>query len=242
MRMTATTWRSALLAACVCTVAAGSASADIYAYLQTNDDSFGVADLTTGGYTYCGNSGLLLAGLAEDPSGNVYGGAWTDSTFYQVNPADGSLTPLGTAGIDFYGVGSTHLGVYALDANFNFYAVNTATGATTEIGPTGLTRGSNDVYGVSSGMGQVYLDDDGTLYMLNGKTGKAKMRGSGPNPIGAMVYTHGLMYGATNATPPVVYTINLQTGAQTEVSTITNAPGIPYGLAPTPKRSKGTCP
>src|SRR5271167_4786411 len=119
-------WRSLLLAGCVCAGVSGSAWANKYAYLYTGDYNFGVVNLKTGAYSLCGNSGLLLAGLAEDEAGNIYGAAFEGNTFYSVNPVNGALTVVGNAGIDFWGLGSTRHGVYALDSSYNLYSVNTA--------------------------------------------------------------------------------------------------------------------
>jgi hypothetical protein len=235
-----TVWRHVLLSGCVCAAIGSAAWADSYAYLGTADKNFGVVDLTTGGYSLCGTSSALLAGLAEDSAGNVYGGGFQGNAFYSVNPANGALTLIAYAGFAYWGTGSTTHGVYALDGSFNLYSVDTATGATKLIGSTGLAPGK--YWGMSTGSGKLYLENDGTLYSLNTGSGKAKLIGSGSNEIGGLVYTGGELYGGSVSDPPVVWLINRTNGSQTEVSTIENEANSTFGLAPAPKHSKGTCP
>src|SRR5579863_2523107 len=123
-------------------------------------DSWGTIDLTTGAFSQTGNTGQLLSGLGVGPGGLLYGGLDSSGTLYQVNPANGNLTTVGTSSLAYNDFGSTTTGVYALDTRLNLYSVNTTTGATTLIGPTGLSV--NATIGLSTG--------SETLYFTNGST------------------------------------------------------------------------
>jgi hypothetical protein len=229
------------LAASICVGTAGAARADAYAFAETKDYNFGVVDLTTGAYTLCGNSGLLLAGLAADTAGHVYGGAYLGTGFYSVNPANGALTLVGNATIDFYGMGSTTKGVYALDTSANLYSVNTQTGAVTLVGSTGLSPGGT--YGLSDGGSKLYFTQNDALYTLSTKTGAAKLIGIGTQAFGALLMSKKVLYGGTATTSaPTLWTINTTTAAETMLSTLQTETGNFWGLAPTPKKESGACP
>jgi outer membrane protein assembly factor BamB len=63
-------------------------------------------DLDTGAFSQLGTTGLLLSGLGV-ANGKIYGGATNGNTLYQVNPSDGTLTPVGNGQISYYDTGST---------------------------------------------------------------------------------------------------------------------------------------
>lgn len=235
---------SAPLATFVAAVWVGApcdARADAYAFAETKDFNFGVVNLDTGAYTLCGNSGLLLAGLAADRAGHVYGGAYNGTGFYTVNPSNGALTLVGNAAINFYGMGSTTKGVYALDKSFNLYKVTIQTGAVTLLGSTGLEAGGT--YGMSDGAAKLYLEQKGTLYVLNTKNGTATLKGNATEAFGALVQIKTVLYGGTaGASPQTIWSINTATGAATMVSTMQTETASFWGMAPTPKKEKGACP
>jgi hypothetical protein len=68
------------------------------AALETSFSDFGIVDLSTGQFTLFGNAGQTLAGLGNY-GGNLYAGINTGTNFYQVNPANGSLTFIGNSGV-----------------------------------------------------------------------------------------------------------------------------------------------
>ena len=211
---------------------AGLASAQApmaYEFLG-GSDNWGTIDLTTGAFSQTGNTGELLTGLGVGPGGLLYGGLDSSGTLYQVNPANGNLTTVGTSSVAYNDFGSTTSGVYALDGSLNLYSVNTTTGATTLIGPTGLSNGST--IGLSTGSDTLYFTDgpNAGLYSINTSTGAATEIGStGIREIGALVYENGTLYAGSNSPSAALYALNPATGAATFVG---NATGPFWGLAP----------
>ncbi len=203
-----------------CNGSGGGGGPQAYDFLGPSDD-FGTVNLTTGTFTEVGNSGLLLSGLGVGPAGLLYGGASGDGTLYQVNPANGSVTTVGTSSIDYEDFGSTTSGVFAFDSNLNLFSVNPTTGATTKIGPTGLTLAGT--VGASTGSDTLFFThgSPSTLYSINTSTGIAG--------IGAMVFENGTLYAGSNSTPVSLYTLDPATGAATLVAASTGNFG---GLAP----------
>ena len=79
-----------------------SARADNIAYMAVYPvGDFGTIDLDTGVFTLLGNSGVAVAGLGVI-NGSLYasslGGA---GNLYTVNPANGSLTLVGSSGVSY---------------------------------------------------------------------------------------------------------------------------------------------
>jgi Abnormal spindle-like microcephaly-assoc'd, ASPM-SPD-2-Hydin/Protein of unknown function (DUF1573) len=207
----------------------GGSGLQAYDFLGSSDD-FGTVNLTTGTFTEAGNSGLLLAGLGVGPAGLLYGGASGTGTLYQVNPANGSVTTVGTSGISYEAFGSTTSGVFAFDSNLNLFSVDPTTGATTKIGPTGLTLAGT--IGVSTGSDTLFLTNGSTssLFSVNTTTGAATEIGStGIAGIGAMVFENGTLYAGSNSSPVSLYTLDPATGAATLVAA---SSGNFVGLAP----------
>src|SRR5208282_852866 len=170
-------------------------------------DNWGTIDLATGAFSQTGNTGALLTGLGVGPGGLLYGGLDASGTLYQVNPANGNLTTVGTSSVAYNDFGSTTDGVYALDTSLNLYSVNTTTGATTLIGPTGLKV--NSTIGLSTGSETLYFTDGPTaiLYSINTSTGAATEIGStGIKEIGALVYENGTLYAGSNSPSAALYT------------------------------------
>jgi hypothetical protein len=213
-------------------VMAGLASAQTpiaYEFVGSSDN-WGTVDLTTGTFSQTGNTGALLSGLGVGPGGLLYGGLDASGTLYQVNPANGNLTTVGTSSVAYNDFGSTTDGVYALDTTLNLYSVNTTTGATTLIGPTGLIVSTT--IGLSTGSETLYFTDgpNAILYSINTSTGAATEIGStGIREIGALVYENGTLYAGSNNPSAALYALNPATGAATFVG---NASGPFWGLAP----------
>jgi hypothetical protein len=216
-----------------------AARADATAYMITGTDQFGTIDLNTGAFTPIGDMGTQLSGLGVS-GGNLYGGATLGDTLYEVNPATGALTAVGTGSLTYADTGSTTGGLYAINCLAGcgvsppreLYSINPATGAATLIGSTGLGQDTVES-GMSSGSGTLYLTYDSNLYSLNTTTGAATLIGNtGVSGFGALVFEDGVLWGGSlnNA----VYTLNTSTGAATFV---TNASGPIsggfYGLTPT---------
>ena len=227
-----TDWRrNLLLAGCMCVGLTGAASADTYAYLYINDQpdnlyNFGVADLTSGSYTVCGNTGQLLA----EVGGTVYGAALGGSGFYTIDPSNGALTLVGNSNISFNAVGSTDSTVYALDSNDWLYTVDPATGAATEVGKTGMVPAT--YVPLSSGSSNLYALAETTLIKFNLRNGKARVKGGGYYDMTAVAYAGGKIYAGTASSPPAIYKISGHV-AQKYVSTISSATGAAWGMAPT---------
>lgn len=213
----------------VMSAAASAQTPTAYEFIG-GSDKWGTIDLATGAFSLTGNTGELLTGLGVGPGGLLYGGLDSSGTLYQVNPANGSLTTVGTSSIAYNDFGSTTDGVYALDTNLNLYSVNTTTGATTLIGSTGVSPGFT--IGLSTGSDTLYFasGSTATLYSINTSTGAAKEIGNtGVANIGALVYENGTLYAGSNSSSAALYALNPATGAATLVGSAT---GAFWGLAP----------
>src|SRR6516162_11142569 len=95
------TSRVVLCCAGLLVVFAARLKADNIAFMGTISGQFGTIDLNTGVFTSLGNSGETLAGKAV-ASATLYATSYHTSTgtLYTVNPANGSLTVVGTSSID----------------------------------------------------------------------------------------------------------------------------------------------
>jgi hypothetical protein len=149
----------------------------------------------------------------------VYGGtlfatSYGNGTLYQANPADGSLTQIGSPSSIFYsgGFGSTLNGLYALggSSDLELYSINPSTGAATPIGLTGISLGPWRDLSVNSST--LYYGNGADLYTLNTSTGVTTLVGAFGNGalIGALITEGGILYGGDegNAT---IDTINTAT-------------------------------
>ncbi len=208
------------------------------AYVGLGSEAFGTVGLTNGAYTQSGSTGILLSGLGVAANGNLYGGAFQGTQLYQVNPANGALTAVGSGNTtEYWDTGSTTTGVYALDPSLNLYSVDVTTGALTLIGSTGLTLPENSFSGASSGGSTLYFtmgtsDTPATLYSINTATGAATPIGStGIVELGAMVYENGTLYAGSGTGPTYyIYSLNTSSGAATQITS--TASGAFWGLAP----------
>ncbi len=212
----------------VMSVAASAQDPMAYEFVG-GSDNWGPIDLTTGAFSQTGNTGELLSGLGVGPGGLLYGGLDASGTLYQVNPANGTLTTVGTSSVAYNDFGSTTSGVYALDTSGNLYSVNTTTGATTLIGPTGLNV--SFTIGLSTGSETLYFTDGATLYSINTSTGAATEIGNtGIGGVGALVYENGTLYAGANRPSVALYTLDPATGVATFVADV--SAGAFWGLAP----------
>jgi hypothetical protein len=215
-----------------------SASADDFAYAGSSSGEFGTMDLSTGVFTAEGNSGQTLAGLAV-ADGSIFASSYhtADGTLFEVNPATGGLTTIGTAtGIDYDDFGSTTTGLYAVSegATQDLYSIDPTTGAATLIGPTGLGYGS--WRGLSTNSSTLYFADGADLYTLNTTTGAATLVGAfgGSAEMGVLLTEDGVLYGGDD-TENTLDTIDPTTGAATGgPSPSASFDGSFYGLAPYP--------
>ncbi len=209
-----------------------SARAGSLAYAFTGSEQFGTVDLNTGVFTSLGNTGALLCGLGE-AGGNLYSGLCGAGVLYEVNPATGALTTVGTGSIAYEDFGSNTSGLYAIDRT-DLYSIDPATGAATLIGPFGVTLSGG--VGLSAGSGILYLtngDRSSTdLYLLSTTTGAATLIGSdAPASGGAMVFESGTLFGVNTQ----VYVLNTSTGAATLWSGTSGIGSAgTWGLAPYP--------
>ena len=234
--------RTFLLVA-LCFVAKG----DDMAYMINAQSQFGVIDLNSGNFSPVGNSsvapyvpvGLGVAGA------KLYTAGYTDTTLYQINPANGSLTKIGSGSVHYYGLGSTTAGLYALGTYtgvnnvplFNLYSVDPTSGATTLIGPLGAV-GPAAVSSLSTGSSTLYLVENFNLYSVDTSSGAATLIGSQPLMglnAAALVYEHGTLYAGVNSCTSScnlsTWSLNTTTGAGTQIASATNT-GNFQGLAP----------
>lgn len=213
------------MALTVCTAKADLAYVELRAH-------FGTVDLGTGIFSNIGpNTDLNGLGVF---GGAIYSGADLGNTLYQINPATGAATSVGTAGINFEDVGSTLTGLFAVDTSLNLYSVNAGTGATTLIGSTGLSIGVT--LGMSDNSSTLYLANGTNLYSLNTGTGAATLVGSVGSGIGigAMLFQSGTLYGGQNHPSIGLDTIDTGTGAATFLFGVNTSSASIDGLAPVP--------
>jgi hypothetical protein len=206
-----------------------SSRANVLAY-ETSFSSFGIVDLTTGQFTLLGSiGGQSYAGLGNF-GGNLYAGINTQTNFYQVNPANGSLTFIGDSGVSIVATGSTTGGVYELGFDSNLYSVNLTNGALTLIGNTGLPIVSPT--GMSANGPNLYINSQSNLYLMDLTTGAASLVGStSPTQFGTMVYIDGVYYAGTATDAPYkVVTFDPNTAAV--LTSQDSNSDIFWGLAP----------
>jgi len=215
-----------------------SAQADSMAYAGSSSGAFGIMDLSTGVFTSEGNSGQTLAGLAV-ADGSIYATSYhtSNGALFEVNPATGALTSIGTAtGVDYDDFGSTTTGLYAvsLGATMDLYSIDPITGAATLIGPTGLSYTS--WRGLSTNSSTLYFADGSDLYTLNTTTGAATLVGpfGGSAQMGVLLTEGGILYGGDDANN-TLDTINTSTGLATAgPAPSASFDGSFYGFAPYP--------
>ena len=212
-----------------------SAKADNTAYMGVVGGAFGTIDLNSGAFTVLGESGQTLAGMAVD-NGMLYGSSYHTSVgeLFTINPANGSLTSVGSSNLDCDDFGSTTSGLYAVGTDANLYSINANTGAPRLIGPTGLSFGS--WRGLSTNASALFFANGANLYALNTTTGAATLLGNMGGPeIGALVMEGGVLYGGEETPVLAVDTLNPVTGVATTGSNLTGASsGSFYALAPNP--------
>ena len=227
-------------------ISAAATARDSYAFETAQNGDFGVLDLDTGAFNKCGNSGLTLGGLGVGVANSLYTAQYHSlsgiTTVYTLAPSDGALTPVETDSISAVGVfGSTKPGtLYAVDFTGELYSVNPLNAVATMIGPTDVPM-TVDV-GMSTGSSTLYLSHKSMLYRVDTKTGRARKIGPASDSITSMVMIDGVLYGATQANPPALVTLDTTTGASTPVATISGETTYAYGLAPAPKQKSRTCP
>jgi hypothetical protein len=156
-----------------------TAKADPMAYTGTDTGEFGTIGLTTGAFSLLGNSGQTLAGMAVD-GGKLFASAYhtASGTLFNINAANGSLTAVGSSGVDI-----------------DLYTFNPSSGVATLIGPTGIGFGS--WRGLSTNSATLYFADGINLYTLNTSTGAATRVGDmgGGVEIAALLEEGGVLYG-----------------------------------------------
>ena len=220
--------------AAVAVFSAHSLRANNIAYLGVNNGDFGTLDLGTGNSTILGNSGQTLAGLAVS-NAKLYATSYhvAAGSLFTVNPANGSLTTVGSSGITYDDFGSTTSGLFAVDTSANLYSVNQATGVATLVGSTGLSFGT--WRGLSNNSSTLYFADGASLYTLNTATGAATLIGSTGGPqFGAMLMEGGILYGGENTPGLRVDMLNPANGVATTGPSLVGSSSPFYGLAPNP--------
>ena len=211
-----------------------SAKADNIAYMGENNGDFGTIDLDSGAFSLLGNSGQTLAGMAVADA-TLFATSYhlATGTLFSVNPANGSLSTIGTSSIDYDDFGSTTDGLFAEGFDENLYSINPTTGAATLIGPTGLTFGS--WRSLSTNSSTLYFANGPNLYTLNTTTGAPTLiGGTGGAQMGALLVEGGILYGGENTPSLSVDSLNPSTGAATTVHSVSGASSTFFALAPNP--------
>jgi len=208
---------------------------DDLAYVTTQIGEFGTIDLNTGAYTQITAFGLEGAGLGV-VGGHLYTAAYKGSTLYRIDPTTGTLTPVGTSGIQYKSFGSTVKGLYALDANANLYSVDPVTAATQLIGPTGIPGGFvYSAIGISTGAASLFIAGSNIIFRVETRTGAANPLSKVPYDFPALLMEGGSLWGITGCADCVlqVLTIEPRTGGVTFVANVSGnpAPYVVNGLA-----------
>jgi hypothetical protein len=218
-------------------VAAGPASADVFAYgtlspFQDTGD-FGIVDLTTGTFQQVSQSpgsinGGHVAGLVMGSNDVLYSAnEYTPNELWIVNPASGATTLVGmmnpSTGDD--GLGSTTSAIYLTDRSGNFYQVNPSTANLTYIANIGAME-------LSTNSATLYGSLGATLYTINTTTGATTLIGTPPINSStsysweALADIDGLLYGST--TSGGLYTID----TSNDTATYVGGSDVIWGLAP----------
>ena len=213
-----------------------------YGYATFENGDFGIVNLATGQFAYCGNSGAVLAGLAIGPSNAIYTLDTATNEIFIVSPSNGSLTDVGSSGISGsnFGFGSTLSGIYDLDASANVYSINPSSGKATLIGNTGVPDGANAV-AMSTGSKKLYLANDYSLFSLSTKNGKAHSIGTGSAYFGGLAYVKKVLYGIAGPGAAAIYIVDAFTGKTTFVANVQGESANAFGLAPAPATAKNGC-
>jgi hypothetical protein len=117
------------------------------AYVQTDQQQFGIVDLGTGAYSHRGNTAEVLVGLGIQ-NGTIYGVDALDR-LVTIDPQTAATTVIGPTGIpgaDPNGnVGAVPVftslttgGLFGFDWSNNLYSINSATGMASFVGATGI--------------------------------------------------------------------------------------------------------
>lgn len=195
------------------------------------DDNLYRIELETGAKTPVGPVGFGdVEGLAFDAGGALFGFDDVTNQLLRIDLGSGAGTAVGPSGItptdvglDFNCQSSPFLSVDAPEP-FNFHRVDVSTGAGTVIGPqgvrvTGLGSDGHTLFGLTG-------DEDNRTVIMNTATGAATPVG----PTGILLSDGGLagapdgtIWGVADNVTGQVFTIDKQTGAATQRSTLGSA-------------------
>ena len=178
------------------------------------DDSagrLGKVDVSTGTVNIVGNMGVVMADIAFDPVGHLFGIA--GGKLYSINSGNAAVTVIGSLGATVnslvFGSDGT---LYA--ANNLLYTVNTTTGAATALG--NVTSGYTSAGDLAFVGGELFLSSTGratdSLFKLNTTTGIGTRVGSlGVSAVYGLASDDGAsLYAVSGNT---IYLVNPVTGA-----------------------------
>jgi hypothetical protein len=205
--------------------AARAASGPIL-WIDDDSNNIGTVNISTGAVTLVGNAGSPSPGLGDiafDSNGNLWG-VDIDSNFYSINSTTGAATLVGNTGdgVGFNSlVGGANGSLYAAGYNStNLYTINSATGKDTNLGNIGFDA-AGDLAFVSGTLYESALDPAGSgndvlVKITLGATPSATEVGSfGLSDVyGLASDNNGVLYALSGT---VIYTVNLNTAALTEV-------------------------
>ena len=178
------------------------------------DDSagrLGKVDVSTGAVTIVGSMGVVMADIAFDPFGHLFGIA--GGKLYSINSGNAAVTVIGSLGATVNSlVFSSDGTLYA--ANNLLYTVSTTTGAATALG--NVASGYTSAGDLAFVDGELFLSSTGrsadSLFKLNTTTGIGTRVGSlGVSAVYGLASNDGAsLYAVSGNT---IYLVNPQTGA-----------------------------
>jgi hypothetical protein len=209
MAISVRTWLLAWLATGL--MAASPLAQALELWVDDANGKLGRVDVATGAVTIVGNMGVVMADIAFDPLGHLFG--VSGGNLYSINSGNAGVTLIGSVGASVNSLVFSSSGtLYA--ANNLLYTINTTTGAGTAVGNT--TSGFLSAGDLAFVGGELYLSSTGrttdSLFKLNTSTGLGtRIGGLGVSAVYGLASSDGANLYAVSGT--TIYQVNALTGA-----------------------------
>ncbi len=202
-----------IIASAVALAFAGAARADPVIWVDDNVGRLGRVDVASGAVTVVGSMGVVMADIAFDPMGNLFG--TSGSSLYSINTSTAAATLVGSLGATITSLVFSNTGTL-YGSGTALYSISPGSGSATLIGNAGISYGFSGDLAFAGGTLYLSSGIQGpfSLSRLNIGTGARTLIGSLgvpqayglASPNGVSLYT----VGGTQ-----VYTVNAATGAAT---------------------------